>query len=245
VDDEKVNLLKFEIAISKLNEKHELKTFQNAEQALEYAQSNKPDIAFLDIEMPEKNGIWLAKQLVALTIPFAFVTAHQEYAVEAFSLSAIHYVVKPVSAASISDVLTRLENIKSKTSDSEIERQLKLLLNKHSVNTIPQKIFIKNRFKVSILSLSNVLFFEASGSYTKIKTIDGELHTSSKLLRTYEEILLEHPDFLRIHRAFIINKNHVVAVLRNENRTSVQMIDNTALDVSPNLKEQLLDLLNK
>jgi two-component SAPR family response regulator len=122
VDDEKINLFRFQLELSKIESKHQLTPFENAQDAWEYVQISKPDIAFLDIEMQGKNGIWLARKLAQLSIPFAFVTAHQGYAIEAFSLSAIHYIVKTITAQSIGDVLQRLEDIKAKTSPTDFSQ---------------------------------------------------------------------------------------------------------------------------
>ena len=244
VDDEKINLFRFQVELSKIETKHQLMPFDNAQAALEYAQISQPDIAFLDIEMEDKNGIWLARKLAQMSIPFAFVTAHQGYAIEAFSLFAIHYILKPISAHSINEVLHRLEEIKSKTSSSDFSQQLQLLIQKELPGkSYPKKIFIKRRFKIDIVDLENIMFFEASGSYTLIKTKDGQKHKSSNLLRTYEESLDDHPDFLRIHRAFIINKNCVAAILKNEKKNMIQLTDGTELEISPTLVYSILEIL--
>lgn len=243
VDDEKINLLRFEKEFSEINTDHKLLTFDNAEAALEHAKIDKPDLAFLDIEMKDKDGIWLAQQLGNLSIPFAFLTAHQEYAIKAFSISALHYVVKPVTGSAILEVISRVEELKSNLSLHDFNNQLKSLINKELPLEYPKKLFIKSRFKVSILNLSNVLYFEASGSYTFIKTNDGEKHNSSKLLQSYNELLANHPDFLRIHRAFLINKNHVVGIIRLDNKSKVKMSDDSELEISPTMKESIIDLL--
>jgi two-component system, LytTR family, response regulator len=244
VDDEKINLFRFQLELSKIESKHQLTPFENAQDAWEYVQISKPDIAFLDIEMQGKNGIWLARKLAQLSIPFAFVTAHQGYAIEAFSLSAIHYIVKPITAQSISDVLQRLEDIKAKTSPSDFSQQLQLLIkNELPATNYPKKILIKRRFKVDILNLENIMLFEASGSYTNIKMIDGQQHKSSNLLRIYEESLADHPGFLRIHRAFIVNKNCVAAILKNEKKNMIQLTDGTELEISPTLVYSILEIL--
>lgn len=243
VDDEKINLVRFEKELSTTNFDYELLTFDNAEAALEHCKREKPNLAFLDIEMGDKDGIWLARQLGNLSIPFAFLTAHQEYALEAFSLSALHYVVKPVTGKAIIEVIGRVNEIKSSLALEDFNNQLKALMDRELPVEYPKKLFIKSRFKVSILHLSNVLYFEASGSYTIIKTNDGEKHTSSKLLHTYADLLVDHPDFLRIHRAFIINKNYVVSIVRNENKSKVKMTDDAELEISPTIKESIIDLL--
>lgn len=243
VDDEQLYRLRFEMVISKMESDHELVTFENAASALEYSRDNKPDIAFLDIEMPDKDGIWLARELATLSIPFAFVTAHVGYAIEAFSLSALHYVIKPVSGKAILEVISRVKELKSKLTLEDFNNQLKSLIDRELPVKYPKKIFIKSRFKVIILNLTNVLYFEASGSYTIIKTNDGEKHTASKQLHSYCELLADHPDFLRIQRAFMINKNYVVGIVRNNNKSKVKMTDDTELEISPTMKEDIINLL--
>ncbi|MGF2414279.1 MAG: LytTR family transcriptional regulator DNA-binding domain-containing protein, partial [Ferruginibacter sp.] len=104
---------------------------------------------------------------------------------------------------------------------------------------------INNVHKTSVLNLDEVLYMVSSGPYTIFKLKDGSKHTASKLLKIYYEILYNHPDFARIHRAHIVNKNFVKAILRNKHKITALMIDGEELEVSPQKREEIYEMIGK
>lgn len=243
VDDCHINIVRFEKELKALQGDFHLHLFEDADAALDFCKQQKPDIAFLDIEMEEHDGIWLANELNALSIPFAFVTSYLDYAVKAFEVSALHYIVKPVSAQSIKDTIDRLEKTRTSAPLEAIKEHIELLQDKERPTDYPKKIFVRNRFKIMILNLSEVLYFEASGSYTLVKTQGGASHLSSKLLQSYNDLLLHHPDFIRIQRSYLVNKNFIQSIHKNKRKNMVELSDGTQLEISTAMSKDIYNLL--
>lgn len=242
VDDLLIDQVKFEIEAEKTGKVSLLKAFDGAEEALQYCKKKKPDFAFLDIEMPGKNGIWLGKKLSDLGIPIAYISSHNDYATEAFSNSAIHYMLKPVTAEQISKVLSRFLSMKT-GSEEQMKEHLRSAIKESISHVYPKRIFLNHVHKAVAINLTEVLYFSACRSYTVIKCTEGRKFTSSKTLLTYADMLEGHPDFVRIHRAHFVNKSYVQAILREKHKIHAQMADGSELEVSPAKREDIYELL--
>lgn len=238
VDDNKINLLQFQRESGKIANITSLELFDDAGIALQYCRENRVDLAFLDIIMRDNDGFWLAAKLRELHIQIAFLTAYNNYAQEAFLTEAIHYLIKPVQQLGIQEAMQR--TLRSKRIDAA---KAEMSHGYDEYRKCQKRIFIKNRFNTEIVDLTNILYFSGSGSYTHIKTSDGNTFVSSKLLSYYTEILRDHPDFIRIHRSYLVNKYHVRAIGRNKRKHTLRLSDNTDLDISPSLKETIFNLL--
>ncbi|MCU0372753.1 MAG: LytTR family DNA-binding domain-containing protein [Ignavibacteria bacterium] len=195
VDDER--LARKEL-ISMLKEYPEINVIAeagSADTAEDIINNNKPDVIFLDIQMPGKSGITLLEK-ISPDIKIIFVTAYDEYAIKAFEINALDYLLKPVNPARLKNSIQRLfQNIAGKQLFSmkfEYEDSIFLLVNS-------QMRFIK---------VNSIVTINASGDYTEILTSDSVKGLTSKSMREWEKRLPEN-HFARIHRSFIINLNHV------------------------------------
>jgi two-component system LytT family response regulator len=222
--------------------------FSDAETALEFILQNDVDLVIIDIELPGKDGFWLADQLKNVKTEVVFLTAYSEYSLKAFEACAIHYVLKPMTKEKLSEILRRYDKIRegaeerSNMYNEQITELVKLYFNK---TPYPRRIFINNIHRTIVLNLDEVVSILSSGPYTIFKTIDGGRYTASKLLKTYDEVLKNHPDFVRIHRAHIINKNFVKAVIRDKHKIYFSMTDGDQLEVSPQKRMDIYNLINK
>ena len=108
-----------------------------------------------------------------------------------------------------------------------------------------KRIFLNTAGQILILGLNEVIYLKSSSNYTIIKMSDDSQHISCKHLKTYSDLIGSNPDFLRIHRSSIVNKNFVKAIFRNGHKISILMKDNERLDVSAQKKGQLLEELSK
>lgn len=221
--------------------------FDNALDAKEFILKNEVDLVILDVEMPGKDGLWLAHQLKNTQIFIVFLTAHPDYTLQAFEACAIHYILKPLTKTLLESVFERYEKLilngKEKASDGQEEQINELVENYLNKTSYPRRIFINNVHKTTVINLSEVIYIVSKGQYTIFKTIDGAKHTSSKLLKVYFEALVNHPDFVRIHRAHIVNKNFVKAILRNKHIIAAEMVDGENLEVSPQKREEIYQLI--
>lgn len=198
--------------------------------ALNEIKLSQPSILFLDIEMPRMNGFELMEQIMPVSFPVIFVTAYNQYAVRAFRMNALDYLVKPVTAKDLTDAISR-------SSLSPAIEQLDMA-QRHVKGEPLKKIAIHAQAGISFVSLDDIIYVEASNNYSTLMLINGKQLLISKTLKDVQE-LLEESHFLRIHRQYIINLNHVKAFNRND--YMLTMISATELPVARSQKEKLLE----
>lgn len=248
VDDEAAQLKVVSDILSGFNNVEQVGQFSSAKKARDFILDNEVDLAILDIEMKGENGLWLADQIKASGAAIVFLTSHPDYALKAFEACAIHYILKPVTTELVEEILKRyieLRDIQEAGTDNgkQPEKITELVQHYLPANSYPRRIFINNIQKTIVVNLDEVLYMSSKGPYTEFKMADGSRHTSSKMLKIYYETLKNHPDFTRIHRANIVNKNYVKAILRKKHIITALMSDNTELEVSPQKREEIYRLL--
>ncbi len=201
-----------------------------------------PDLVFMDIEMPGMTGVDLVKSFKSPTFRVVFVTAYDAYAVEAFRVSAVDYLLKPVSSE---DVIKTVQKIKADVRNElgKLAQQLQnldKLLNNHSDNS-EQKIGIAMSDKIVFINFSNIIYCEASGPYTHVFLIDGQKLVSSKALGEFEAQLSANK-FFRIHHHYLINLNKVKEFQRHDGGYVI-MENNKELEVSQRRRKDFLDVI--
>lgn len=236
VDDSKAHQKKFQNAAKKIADISNVSIFDNIDAAWIYCQMKQVDLAFIELAIPESEPFLLVRQLQSMHIPFAFVSAKNRYTKEAFMMGAAHYLLKPIKTEDIEACLKRFRRY----SDASITR---MPAHTHSLPAIPARILVKSRLKTDVLNLNDILFLAGSGSYTQIKTTDGNHYISSCMLGIYATKLSNHPDFLRIHRSYIVNKRYVKTIRRKNRKHCIQLTDETELEISPGLKAVICSLL--
>lgn len=174
--------------------------FTNAFEAITYLQQNKVDLLFLDIKMPDINGIDFLKTLSKPPMVI-FTTAYSEHAVQSFELDAVDYLLKPFS-------LPRFLKASNKA------KELYDLRNNHQPGKTDH-IFIKDGYEQVKVFLRDILFIEASGNYTQINLADGTLLSTRVTINELTE-LLPREDFVRCHRAFILAKDKITKFDRSQ-----------------------------
>lgn len=245
VDDEIASISKLEKLLKAERGIKYLGGFLNAASALEFLGKEDVDLIFLDIEMPGNNGLWLAGQLQSGKHEIAFVTSHAGYATKAFEACALDYILKPIDADKVHILLERLRYKKAQgivNTKAQIEAISRYLDPKQR----PNRIFINTISTTEIIKLDEVLYLSSANNYTFIVINNGEKHTASRTIRTFEEALDHHPDFLRISRSYIINKNYIKAIKRDgeTRKFSLLMTNGDLLETAYKTKEQLLNRLD-
>jgi two-component system, LytTR family, response regulator len=178
-----------------------------------------PDVVFLDIEMPEYNGFELIGFFKEINFDIVFVTAYSQYAIRAFEVSAIDYLLKPVEIESLK---ASIEKVKQKQSNYNIMQRLDLMKQTYQGNEI-QKIALPMSDGLLFVEINSIVLFEADRAYTDIYLNDGSKITVSKPMRVFEEILNNRTFFFRPHRSFLINLNYMRKYNRGE---SLILMDN-------------------
>lgn len=207
-------------------------------------EQHKPDLVFLDIEMPGMTGVDLVRSFNNPDFRVVFVTAYDDYAVEAFRLSAVNYLLKPVGPE---NVISTIEKIKVDIAKNENNiaaplQQLQKLLNQHSTDNI-SKIGIAMADKIIFLPVGEILYCEAQGGYTNIYLQDGNKILSSKSLGDFEN-QLGSQHFFRIHHSSLINMNRIKEFQRYDGGYVV-MENGKNLEVSQRKRKDFLEVINK
>jgi two-component system LytT family response regulator len=201
---------------------------------------HKPDLIFLDIQMQDGTGFDLLK-LFDNKIDFRviFVTAHQEFAIEAFKFSAIDYLLKPLSPVNL---LAAVKKVEESLSNDELNEKLKTLLDnigepvKHN-----RKIVLKTLDRIYSVDMNDIIRFESDGGYTKTYLADGKRIMVSRTLKEFDEMLSDI-GFVRVHHSHLININHLFCYEKAEGH--IVMKDDSIVPVSNRKKEHVLELLN-
>lgn len=198
-----------------------------------------PDLIFLDIQMPDGTGFDLLKKFDKINFKIIFVTAHQEFAIEAFKYSALDYLLKPLSPANL---LAAVKKAEETMGEDELNTKLKILLN-NIAEPIKnkKKIVLKTMERIYSVDLDDIIRFESDGGYTKVYLTDGKRIMVSKTMKEFDDLLLD-AGFLRVHHSHLINMNHLFCFEKTEGH--VVMKDDSIVPVSNRKKDQLLELLN-
>lgn len=206
-------------------------------------EQHKPDLVFLDIEMPGMTGIDLVRSLHNPNFHVVFVTAYDAYAVEAFELSAIDYLLKPIGADKVERVVNKIkENIrKHQLLMNEQLQQLERIL-KMNVNNNDNKIGVGMADKIVFVNIPDILYCEAQGNYTNVILHDGRKIVASKTLGEFENQFVSK-NFFRIHHSYLINMNRVKEFQRYEGGY-VMMENNIKLEVSQRKRKDFLDAIS-
>jgi two-component system LytT family response regulator len=203
-------------------------------------ESKKPQLVFLDIEMPGGNGFELLAKFPEPCFETVFVTSYGHYAIKAIKFSAVDYLLKPVM---IADLLLLTDKVKEKLKVRDQVSKYKLLLqNLDAANT--HKLAINTKTKLEYIDLSEIVYLKADGNYTTIHMAGKVKYYVAKTLKEYEDMLCgdDAKDFIRIHKTYIINPVHIKH-LDKADGTYVIMQDLSRLEVSRRKKQELMNRL--
>jgi two-component system LytT family response regulator len=173
---------------------------RNGRQAVKAINQDKPDLVFLDIRMPGMDGFEVLEH-IDLTPHIIFTTAYGDYALKAFEVNAIDYLLKPYDRKRFSKAVQKVIDRSTKSSD-EIERILDVLQQSKEPEDYPQRIFVRVGRKIISVRLHDILWIEADGDCTQLHTNSGT-HLCNLSMNTLEQ-RLDSTQFLRVHRSYII-----------------------------------------
>ncbi len=174
---------------------------ENIPEAVAAIKEHQPDLVFLDIEMPNYSGFEIVKFFTEIDFQIIFVTAYDQYAIKAFEVSAIDYLLKPVDIGRLKFSIEKVKNHRNMLQQSE---RLSLLNDTLETKQI-KNIIISDKGQQNIISVKNIIAIEAQESYCLIYTPDKK-YTVSKNLKHFETLLESLPQFIRVHKSWLINK---------------------------------------
>jgi two-component system LytT family response regulator len=179
---------------------------ESIDDAVVAIETYQPDLVFLDIQMPNKNGFELFKEVKEINFEVIFTTAHSEYAIEAIKRSALDYLLKPINYIDLLGAVTRFENKSKKESQ---QKQFNVLLENIDTGDVAhKKLAISTETGIEFVKFNSIVYLEAQNNYTKINLLDGTTIIASKTLKSFDE-LLPSELFFRIHKSYLINMNFV------------------------------------
>jgi len=212
-------------------------TCANANSAIQQIRELNPDVVFLDIQMPGKSGLELLSDVADKCFEIIFVTAHNEYMLQALQYSAADYLLKPVDEDRLIEAVQRVE--KRLEAGRREERNEALMHNLSKAgNPGEMRLCLPTMKGFIVLKLDDIIYCEAERSYTVFHFDGNKTVTVSKPLLDYDN-LLQDTSFLRVHKSFLINLNHVKEYQRGEGGVVI-MSDNAEIEVSRRKKDQFL-----
>lgn len=213
-------------------------TVEKPEDAILLIRQHKPDVIFLDIEMPRMSGLRMLNELTDYTGEIIFTTAYNHYAVDAIRMSAFDYLVKPVSISDLQNAIARL--VKSKQSETK-ERLDILRQSFFEQKSQEDKIAVPTSDGLEFLQIKNIIHIESSSNYSKIFLDNGKSMLVTRLLKDFEDILTPYR-FFRVHNSHLINLNFIQKYIRGEGG-QVVLQNGDVVDVARRKKEEFLRLI--
>jgi two-component system, LytTR family, response regulator len=212
---------------------------KNATDAMELIKKHKPDLVFLDIEMPVLNGIDMIMQFEKIDFNVVFITAYDQYAIQAIKLNALDYLLKPIDK---DELMAAVEKVRTKQSSTTIE-QLQNLQQFHKTK-VADKIALSTINGLQFINVANLIRVEGEGNYCNFILQENKKILLSKKLGDAEEILKDNKNFFRAHKSHLINLKFVERYIRGEGGEIV-MEDGTSISLSRNKKDEFLELFAK
>ena len=212
---------------------------QKPETAIQLIEQLKPDIIFLDIEMPRMNGFKMLEHVQNKGFEIVFTTAYNHYAIDALRISAFDYLVKPIAVKDLQNTVERLFEVQGKQTHEKLDVLRHHLSGSRSQN---DKITISTNEGVEFFEINQIVRVESSSNYSKIFFTNGKSIIVTRLLKDFEEILIPYR-FYRIHNSHLINLSHIKKYIRGDGG-QVVMKNDEVIDVARRKKEEFLRLIS-
>jgi len=210
VDDEVNNLASLEFLLHHDCEGVEVAgKVQNAGQAREWLLSHNADVIFLDINMPGEDGFQFLNSLPQQNFKVVFVTAYNEYALQAIKASAVDYILKPINIDELKKAVEKVKlSLNSAIAGDQSRQLLQYLLETVGQKTLPKKIALPQLGSINFIEVDDIISLQADSNYTIIHMKDMQKLVISKTLKDFEGLLDEN-QFARIHKSYIVNLRYI------------------------------------
>lgn len=230
-------------------------TAHNGREAVELIRQEEPDLVFLDVQMPGLDGLDVIQTIGPDDMPVTvFVTAYDEYALNAFELAALDYLVKPFDDERFEKAFSRAKELASLREVDGLTKRLKSLLHRDTEDPASdgpsaeanadylERIAVETKGRVRIVSVDDLIYIKADGPYAELHTAD-DIYLIRERMKTLES-RLDPGEFFRIHRSTIVKLDRIESILqRSGGDHAVQLTDGTRLDVSRSRRDELKERL--
>jgi two-component system, LytTR family, response regulator len=213
---------------------------QKPEEAILLIRHHKPDILFLDIEMPKMNGFRMLDELGDYDAAIIFTTAYNHYAIDAIRSSAFDYLIKPISIQDLQNAVHRLTGVRARQTKERLHVLRDSMADSKSQEN---KIAVPTNDGFEFILIRNIIRIESSSSYSRIFLVGGHTLLVTRLLKDFEDIL-SGCRFFRVHNSHIVNLQHIRKYIRGEGG-QVVMENGDMVDVSRRKKDEFISLFTK
>lgn len=242
VDDERINIDNLQALLARHCEDIEVvATAISADEAKVLILELGPDVVFLDIDMPGKNGFDLLRSIKDPAFDVVFVTAYDAYGIMAVKFSALDYLLKPINIADLKSTVARIvQSVNAKRHNLRLNNLLKLL-----DQTLPyeqQKIALPTLKETYLVPVRDIIRCSSSNNYTTFFLTNGTEHLISKPLYEYDELLSPY-GFIRCHQSHLVNKAHIISILNEDSGYLVMDYGSQKVPISKQKKGSIKMLL--
>jgi two-component system LytT family response regulator len=238
IDDEKHSIETLALKLEKFCPQVSIMAkFIDSEEGLEFLRENKPDLLFLDIEMPRLNGFELLERLEEVAFDVIFTTAYDEFGIRAIKFSALDYLLKPVQAQELQQAVEKHAN---KSQHNISSSQLEVLFSNIKGNNKgkPGKIALATKERIEFVSPDEIVVCTSDSNYTMVYLSNGKKKLISRTLKDFEQLLGEF-NFFRPHHSHLVNLSHVKEYVRTDGGYLI-LSNKMTLPVSRSKREALL-----
>jgi len=212
---------------------------ENALEGLDIIQSEKPELVFLDIQMPGGSGFDLLERIDNIDFDVIFITAFDQYAIKAIRLCATDYLLKPINILDLKAAIGKVtQKLDQKHSNESLQNIVQNTLQKDE----NKKIALPSSERVLFVRISEIVRCLGENNYTTVFLQKGEKVLVSKTLKEYEELLTEF-GFLRVHQSHLINSKFIRSYEKQDGGY-LKMLDGTTISISRQRKQSILNQLN-
>ena len=220
---------------------------RNGQEAIEAVQKHRPDLMFLDVQMPQMNGLEVVERIPADRRPFVvFVTAHDQYALKAFDVNAVDYLLKPYDDERFHNSLEKAKRFMELRSSSKLTGRLMDLMREHMLSNseFTEHFVIREKGREHKVPVDDILYLRAEGNYLCLKLKDRQF--LYRLTMNAVESELDPERFLRIHRSYIVYLTHVKGTRYSGNNEFIFTMANAERIVSGrSYKDQIAKVLQE
>lgn len=237
IDDEKPARISLELLIKEFcPEITVVAKCENLPEGVKAIRKLQPDLVLLDIEMPGHSGLELLDFFDEKEVNFSiiFTTAYNEYAIQAFKLSAIDYLLKPISPEELVNAISKAGKQKNS--------RYHVLAENIQAETF-QKIAVPSGNSLVVINISEIIFIKGEGSYSEVYLKDKTKLLVSRNLKNFEELLLKDPRFLRSHKSYLVNFEWVLSYNKSDGGW-LEMENGCSIPVSSEKSTSIIDKMN-
>ncbi len=241
IDDEPNNIENLQLLLNQYcPEINIVATAIDADHGIEAIRTYQPDLIFLDIQMPGKSGFELLKAFTSINFEIIFITAYDQYGIQAIKFSALDYLLKPIN---INELKLAVEKARQKVIAKQKDYNIVNLLEyiKSGNKEIP-KIALPTLQEIMYVRVDNIIRCEASNNYTLFYLQNGEKVLVCKTLKEFAELLTPH-NFIRTHQSHLVNLHFVKSFLREDGGT-LFLTDQTKVPISRQNRDMVKERLN-